>query len=213
MTIAEMVTELNEHGFEDTSSVRKLAILNDTIWDICSREAWPFLESSLELTFDGSSPVPSNFPADFSKALSLTDAATGNVIRWERWEVVAKTYPSSIESPGLGYAQAYYFRNNQLRVFPLPASNMTLDLNYVKWPAELALDAAEGDIVIPARHHRSIILGALYKLYAMEDDPELSSLFKAEYESRVSMMRDDLIREQFDLADRIFVLDDDDYYP
>jgi hypothetical protein len=213
MDVSEMITELNEHGFEDTSSVRKVALINDTIWDICSREAWPFLEGSIELTFNGSSTVPSNFPTDFSKALSVTDAASGNVIRWERWEVVQKTYPSSIDTAGLGYPQAYYFRDNQLRVFPLPASNMTLDLNYVKWPAELSAGSLEADIVIPTRHQRAIILGTLYKLYAMEDDPELSALFKDEYETRVSMMRDDLIREQYDLADRIFVLDDDDYYP
>lgn len=210
-TVAEWITELDEHGFEDTSSIRKVAILNDTVWDVCSREPWPFLEDSVTLTYGGSLATASNFPTDFSKVLSLTDPTNGTTIRWERWEVVQKQYPTTMTDTGLGAPQLYYNRANEINVYPVPSSSDTLTLNYIKWPTELTANSVEADILIPPRHQRVVLLGTLAKLYAMEDDPELSALFKEDYENRIGMMREDLIRFQYDLADHIFVVNEDDY--
>ena len=209
MDASQVIDELNDHGFEDTTSTRKVAILNDTVADVCSREHWPFLEKELVLTFDGSSAVPSNFPADFSKLVGLTDPSTGNRIKWERWEVLRAYFANALDASGT--PEYYYFVKNQLKTYPTPGSGQTLDLSYICWHPEVLEATVEADILIPARHHRVLVVGTLYKLYAMEDDPELSAVFKDEYERRIGMMREDLMRVQYDRPDRIFALDDDPF--
>jgi len=64
MDVSEIIDDLEDHGFEDTSEARKLAALNDTLWDVTGREPWPFLEKSVALSFNGSSSTPTNLPSD-----------------------------------------------------------------------------------------------------------------------------------------------------
>lgn len=209
--VSALISELDDHGFGDTPTTRKVGVINDTIADVCSREPWPFLEKELTLTFNGSTSVPSNTPADFSKAVGLHDPSTGAAVSWERWEVIRKRYANQLTTLGLGAPINYYFVGGQLKVYPIPASSQTLDLDYVCFHPTVAQGSLETSILIPARHSRVIVLGSLYKLYSMEDDPELSAVFSAEYEHRISIMREDLIRVQYDTPDRIFVQDPDDY--
>ena len=44
MDVEAMISDIDDHGFEDSSEERKLAVLNDVYQDVLSREAWPFLE-------------------------------------------------------------------------------------------------------------------------------------------------------------------------
>jgi hypothetical protein len=214
-SVDDLVSELNDHGFEDTASTRKVGIINDTIADICSREPWPFLEKELTLTFDGANALPSNFPVDFSKAIGLHDPSSGASISWERWEVIRKRFANALGSLGQGAPINYYFVGGKLKVYPIPSASQTIDLDYLAFHPTVNAASLETDILIPARHSRVIVLGSLYKLYSMEDDPELSAVFSSEYEHRISIMREDLIRVQYDTPDRIFVQDADDYdtYP
>lgn len=213
--VSALVSELDDHGFADTASARKVGVINDTIADICSREPWPFLEKEFQLTFDGANGLPSNFPADFSKAVGLHDPATGFPIAWERWEVIRKRFANQLNVLGLGSPINYYFVAGKLKVYPIPAATQLIDLDYICFHPTVTAATLEAGILVPARHSRVIVLGSLYKLYSMEDDPELSTVFATEYEHRLSIMREDLIRVQYDTSDRIFVQDADDYdtYP
>lgn len=209
--VAGLISELDDHGFADTPSARKVGILNDTIADVCSREPWPFLEKELQLTFDGVNAAPANSPADFSKAIGLHDPVSAAPIQWERWEVVRKRHANQLTLLGLGAPQNYYFVGGKLKVWPIPASTQTIDLDYVCFHPTVTAGTLEAAILVPARHHRVLVLGSLYKLYSMEDDPELSAVFSTEYEHRISIMREDLIRVQYDTSDRIFAQYPDDY--
>jgi hypothetical protein len=205
MDVADILSELNDHGFEDTASSRKVSILNDTVADVCSREPWPFLEKEITLTFNGSSAVPTNWPSDFSKEVGVNSPA-GYKLTWERWDALRERYATDLAATGA--PRHFYFVKNQLKAYPIPASTDTLNMEYICWHPELSETSVEADILIPARHHRVLVVGTLTKLYAMEDDPELSQLFQGMYQERLRMMREDLMRVQY-APDSILVFDDD----
>lgn len=211
MLPADIIAELDDHGFADTNSTRKMGVLNDTIADVCSREPWPFLEKEATLTFDGISPSPTNVPADLSKVLGMQDGSLGVPIVWERWEIIKKKFSSQITTTGLGNPEYYYFVKGSPRIYPIPAATETVSLEYICFPTPILESDPESAILLPPRHHRVLTLGSLYKLYALEDDAELGQVFENEYEKRINMMREDLIRVQYDTSDRIFVVDPDDY--
>lgn len=213
MNVADIVAELDDHGFSDTASTRKLAFLNDTVWDICSRLPWSFLEAEVDLTFDGTNPQPTNWPANFKAALMVTDPTTGNQIRWERWDSVQRTFANAMTQGGA--PNVYYFVAKKGRFYPVPGASQTLHMLYLRRHPTLLQSDLESAILIPADHHEAITLGTLVKLYRMEDDPELSILFKGEFEERLAKMTEDLERTQYDSNDMVFMVDPEDYdaYP
>lgn len=207
--VSDLIAEIDDHGFEDAETARKAGVINDTLQDICSREPWPFLEDSVTLTFDGITAYPSNWPADFSKVLSIIDLSTGVKLAPERREVMRQSLTRSLADGGL--PTIYYFLGTRASFYPVPSEDYELAMDYLVSHPTITDTSVEADILLPARHHRALVLGALYKLYALEDDPELSALFKQEYEDKLLVMREDLSRLQYDRPDRIFILSDDDY--
>lgn len=193
MDMAAIMEELADHGFNDTSEQRKLDVINDTYFDVCSREAWPFLEKQINLSFTGNDTA-SNFPADFSKLISLVEPTTGSVIKPTRLDDFANNFTLVTDT---GAALRYYFLGNSLRINPKPPSGSTLVLNYTANPEPLVPASDESDILIPPRHHRVLSLGSLVKLYLMEDDPELAQAFQAQFEARIQTMRADLWQRDF----------------
>ena len=211
MDVSEILSELVDHGFEDTSTERKLAKINDAMWDIESREPWPFLEKSVALNFDGTSPTPTNMPTDFKTALWLYDTINGVTIWPERLSTIRDRYGNNI---GLvGEPASYYFVAGQIRLYPVPsASTGRFQLDYIATQPELDENDVSADILLPARHHQAIVLGALFRLYKMEDDPENGNMFQIDFENRIQQMHEDLFRRQYQRSDRIFVVDEDDLY-
>ena len=206
MDVSEILSELNDHGFEDTASSRKVAILNDTIADVCSREPWPFLEKEIRLTFNGTDAFPSNWPDDFSKEIGIHSPDSSYTLKFERWEVLRRKFSTALTT--VGTPTHYYFVKNRLSVYPIPGASDRLDMEYICWHPEITEASLEADILVPARHHRALIVGTLLKLYAMEDDPELSALFKTTYDERLRVMREDLIRVSYD-TDNVLMFEDD----
>lgn len=207
--VSDWLQELTDHGFEDTTDTRKLVAINDTLADVCSREPWPFLEKTLQFSFDGTSGKPSNFPTDFKALVTLTDPSTGRTINHERRDVLQKRYASQWSLVDIPVY--FYMESGVARAYPIPTSGYKLDSLYLATHPVVTSATLEAEILIPPRHHRVVPIGALYKLYAMEDDPENSSLFKAEYEDRIQKMREDLSHLQYDRPDRIWVTDADDW--
>lgn len=191
-----MLSEIDDHGFDDTSSTRKVSILNDTYWDVCSREDWPFLEatSSSINTVGGSSAL--TMPARFLRTISLSNPGSSYTLLYEDYENIAKVFPA-LETTQAAAPLYYYFLNNTIHLYPVPTGVVALRLRYTTWPTELAVSDLEAAIVIPPRHHRVLLNGALSKLYAMEDDPENSALQKAEFEARIDNMAEDLLRRKY----------------
>jgi hypothetical protein len=206
MDVSEMLTDLGDHGFTDTSTATKVRMLQDTIWEIEGLRPWPFLESEATLTFSGSSGLASNFPAAFKTALKLKDV--------QRNVALDPVSESDLEDAGydlstVGVPKVYYPVGDKLYVWPIPPSSTTVRMRYLRSSTAISSSSVSADILIPARHHRLIVLGALVRLYDMEDDPELAARFQGHYETRLERMVDDLFRKQLDRPDHVRVHDPD----
>jgi len=210
MTVADMLDELSQHGFGDTDLSQKLRVLNATNWDIVGREKWPFREKSVALNFDGVSPTPTNIPADFRSVTWLTDTTTGEAVWPERVETIRDRYSNNmsiVQDPAFNF----YFVGSQIRFYPVPhASTGRYLLDYVARQTILTEVSLETDILLPPEYHRAITLGALYKLYLMDDDSEQVPLFQADYENVLSQMREELFRRQYMRPDQLYVTDEGD---
>lgn len=211
MTLNDMIEELQDHGFEDTTDTRLTAFLNDAYWDIASREPWPFLEasSSAITTTAGSADITE--PTDFGQVISMVIDSNGVNLMPKRADWINKTFSGALTSQGI--PSYYYFIGNQIKLYPVPDATYTITLQYLSVPA--ALEAGSDTPILPARHHRTLVLGALVSAYNMEDDGEQADRFERQYEKRITMMRNDLWTRQLDQPDQMQTgwWDDDASYP
>lgn len=209
MNVADGITIMNKHGFEDTDDTQKMWAINDAIWEIDGMEPWPYLLKSVNLNFDGTNPYPSNVPSDFAKVKWITDLSSGDAIWPERIETIRLRIGKDITrtgSPGV-----FYFMGQQLRFWPIPpVGTGTILLDYRAWQPALTTASVEADILMPARYHTAWVYGALVKLYGADDDPELASVKKAERDEKVAHMRMDLFVQQEMRADKVYTLDPDE---
>lgn len=211
MTVAEIISLIDGHGLTDFSETDKLAAINDALWDISSREPWPFLEKSLALTFNGSSATPTNFPSDFKALLSVVDT-----------QFPRRLYPIRIEdfrsqlgqvSTQAGDPIYYYFLARTPFFWPVPpATKTTVQLTYLARQTKLNSASAEAAILLPLEHHMAILDGALSRLYFEDDDPELSADRRQAMEARIRDMREEIWKIQYDRPDTIEITDIDDLY-
>jgi len=209
MDVATMITDLGDHGFTDTGAPTKVRVLQDTIWEIEGMRPWPFLETSIDLTFDGTSGLATNWPVQFRAGLKLTNTETGGQLQPIRLDEVDEATGTGIAT--VGTPRAYYPEAEQLKLWPIPPSGTVVRMRYIRWSPAISSGSAESAILLPVRHHRVIVLGALIRLYDMEDDPELASRFQGHYEARLEAIVQDLFRKQFDRPEVIHVEDQDSW--
>ena len=212
MDVPTLLDNFVSYGYEtddELTDARKLEAINEAYWDICSREAWPFLESSVTLTFDGTVNTPTNDPGDIGVVTSAV-GANGRILEpWRRDDflenfggVLAQT-----GAPGL-----FYFEAGLIKVWPVPSSGNTATIQYIKVPKALLANDAEVSILIPPRWHRAVLLkGALIELAILQDDPDTAAIYKAEFEEGIARMTDDLFPQQSMRPDFIHVSDPDNY--
>lgn len=214
MNVSDMISELDDHGFADTSETRKIAVLQDTIWQLEGIKPWPFLRKTWTLDFDGSSGTPSNWasltPA-FRASIRLKDVSTGRRImpvREEEWDDQVGSDTDKAGTPML-----YYFGDaNALTVWPIPPSGSTARLVGVQWSDEISGSTTESGILIPKYFHRGLIVnGALQRLYAMEDDTELAPVFQSYQQAAMDLATETLFKQQYDRRDHIKVTDPDSW--
>lgn len=199
MDVPAIISDIDDHGFEDTTPTRKLAVIQDVYNDVLAREPWPFLEAFIRLTFTGSSEQASNIPTDY-RAVLTAKVENGERLQWMRFDEFERRYGANVAYPN--DPQVYYFIGNELHFYPMPVSTTIVRLAYIKRPNVLAASGAgsnEADILLPKEFHRSILVnGALYKLYALEDDAELAQGFQTYYEQGIQNMREFVWRKQYD---------------
>lgn len=210
MDMPGLLNVLDGHGFVDTSATDKVNIINDVVWDVCSRESWPFLEKSVSLTFDGTNGNPSNWPTDVGQVLDVIDTVSGFKLAPSRIEEVRDNYPLLLTTKGIGFL--YYFLASQLFVYPIPIATTTMLMVYEQIPAALTAVSVESAIVIPPRWHSVIYTGALAQLYDREDDPELSVKQEARFEKKLLLMRYQAFKRQIDSSDTIQITDYEDLF-
>ena len=210
MDVATAISILDDHGFADTSTVRKLEVLNGAMWDICSRNPWPFLEANINLNFAGGVNVASNFPADFRAVSKLWRPADGFVLSKMRYDDVVESFGDNLNLVGL--PQVFYPAAYTVNFYPQPAAGSgTVSMQYLKRHVELQSSDVEATILLPKQFHRRVWLnGALYQLYLMEDDVDLSSSFERLFEKGLAIMVDELMTLDYE-PDYIHITDPDFY--
>lgn len=226
MQVSDITQELADHGFGNTvTTTRQLWFINDTIWDICSREKWPFLEKSVTLTFSGSSATATNWPSDFKATLSMVNTANGQVVQPERVEFLDKRNAMNLTQGGppvwyffigsggtsAGDAEAPVGDSAACNFWPIPGSGDVVLMRYMAQHPQVAANTTESGILIPPQHHRAISLGALWKCFDQEDDPDMAMRYQTLYENRIESMKRDIFMRQYDRPDRVYVIGYDDY--
>lgn len=211
MTVQDIIDAMSDYGFTDTSALRKMEKINATVWDITAREPWPFMQTSIDLTFDGSNAVASNAPADFQSALDLIRQDTGRKLQPLRMEEADAELNLALSATGLPVY--YYFIGNVLNVAPIPAAGTVVRMRYVRKHPLLAQTDPEAAILIPREHHEVVLYGSLLKLYDLEDDTDLSVRFQQLYENKYQDMRSAIWMKQYDRPQHIQIVDNysDDY--
>lgn len=201
---------IDDYGFAYVGTTRRVAILNDVVADVCSREPWPFLETGVTLTFNGSSATPTNLPTSLLSVISMVNSTSGQILMPLRQDEFEKVHSS--DALDVGTPLAYYFDGSlALKVWQVPSATDTLNMKYLRFHPTLTSSSAEADILIPARHHQVVLDGIICKLHRMADAFDSSSSFKQEYEERLVLMRSEIWMRQYDRTDTIQVLDSDFY--
>lgn len=202
-----MIDEIKEHGFDDLSDVRLLGFINDAYYDLCSREAWPFMEKESDIpTVAGTATLA--LPSDYDAALSLVNLTTGTVLVPERRDVIHKRYAAQLTTIQ-GEPSFYYpLGDSQVNMLPIPDSIYTLRLTYLCVPAAIAVGTSP---IMNTKYHRVLVIGALARANAMEDEEETAAMFSQQFDDRIAKMREDMWQRQFDRPQMIgdlFVNDD-----
>jgi hypothetical protein len=213
MNVSDMMSELTDAGYGDVSTTRQVSYINDTLWDITFREKWPFREKTLSLTFDGVSPTPTNWPTDFSQAVWVFDTSLGDAIWPERVETIRDRYASNMVATGVNnLVFSYYFVNKTIFFYPIPTADATgrYQIDYIAKQNELTSASLEADILLPKEFHRAVVAGTLYRLAMLFDDVDIAPMYQAEYENKITQMREELLRRQYQRPDQIFVTDESD---
>jgi hypothetical protein len=210
MDVSEMITMLDQHGFEDEEEADKIRVLNIALQDVCTRYPWPFLESSVVL--DASIEVDSDTglvstPDDFASLMTIVSTdSNGHEIRFIRRDEHLKRHASTLTEGGSPYN--YFFLGGQMYLWPIPISGSYV-LDYIRIQDAIEADSVSDDILLPSRHHDVIPIGAIWRLHAKEDDAENALLFKSQYDELINGMRQDLFKQQWDSPDSIQVMEDD----
>lgn len=213
MDVADLLTIIDLHGFEDSEEDDKVSVLNDVLQEVCTREPWPFLEVMFDL--DASTDVDSDGLVDFTAQPALQSvldiintANNGRTVHWTRRDEHFKAQAANLTQTGDPYK--YFFVGNDLYLWPIPTSG-TFRLTYLQVQEAVDADSVAADILLPERHHRLLAIGVIAKLHAQEDDPENASLFEGQFEQKMQLMRQDLFKKQWDRPDSIQVTDEDDW--
>lgn len=211
MDAAAFFDAMGDYGFEDSSTDTKLRALQAAVREIERKRPWPFLQRSLTLTFDGSSDTPTNVPSQLRAVLRMKDLTNGRRVKYVRlddFEDIVGTDYSKAGAPIL-----YYFDGGDLKVWPIPPSTTTMKMRYLTRTGQLASNATEADILIPAQYHEDVVLlAAIRQLAIMEDDPDIAAAVEAHYKVELDWMVEDAFREQYDQPEYVHVVDPDDLY-
>lgn len=220
-TLNDIISEIQDHGFQDISQTRLTSFINDVYRDVNSRAPWPYLEATSSSSVSGFPNTTAAFvydttsgavtaPTDIGKVLKLTDNINGIRLEPRRLDDYTQLNADQLQYPGV--PNQYYFvgqpPTGTMYIYPVPTANtFSYTLRYLRVPPDLSslTDAP----IIPARHIWCIIYGALARCYFLEDDSSNWQLAAAQYENRIANMREDLFMQQYDRTD--FIEDVDTY--
>lgn len=218
MDVATILDIFEAHGFDPDDEVitveRKLEAINDTYYDACQRESWPFLEVWL-----GSDPIVGGVvnvqDFDIRTVISIWDSINNRVLQPIRMDdLQQEQLARNPQRWAAGIPQVYYWLGRTIYVYPQPEDldGLVLNVSFIQDPRPLTETSVEADILIPKRHHRGVLVnGSLSRLALMQDDVDLANGYERLYEKALTLMVDAEFRRQSDRPEYIHVQDYDNY--
>lgn len=200
-----MILEMQDHGFEDSSPDRLTGFINDAYYDICSRAPWPFLEKTATVTTTAADDTPT-MPTDFDKALRMVIDSQAQRLEPARADDVYSRFNGLLSNTGMPFL--YYFVGDTVHLYPIPDTTYSITVYYLSTPTELSNNTDTP--ILPTKHHRAVLLGALVAAYRMEDDPGNAAVFEAQFEKRLQTMAEDVWKKQYDRPERVYTLYEND---
>lgn len=210
MTSAEMLAEIDAHGFEAIDVETKLLALNDAIGDICQLEPWPFLEAVTDLTYDGTEAVSDDWPSNIRAVVSLSPMNSGRELFYVRLDQVDKFYGATVSM--VGVPQAYFLQASVVNIVPMPRVSDVIRLRFLQKPEDVTEEEPEDPSIFPKELHMAAVYGALVNLFMHDDDVEMSDKMAERRDTRVSRARDGLWRPNYDAREIIEITDQFDDY-
>lgn len=168
-----------------------LLYLNEAYRDVISASPfWPFKEvaSTGTLTVTAGATYV-NLPTDAERVTSVRNATDDVVLQQVDGNAVpAANWANSDETGVPGWYRVYAGR---LYVYPTPASDTVLDVEYPSPPADLSAGSDEPDF--PENHHTVLIEGALKRAYEDDGDFARADRCKLAFDEALAAMKVDLL--------------------
>ena len=204
MDVSAMITEIQEHGFEDISSTRIVAAINDAYHDVCSRYSWPWLE----VTQTASSVIGTQaltLATPIRKVQKVVNTTDDVRLYYSTMSDLVDVIDNAADVTDTGMPTNFYIYDGVLNLYPTPNAVSVYRVWGIAETSDLTSGTLSAAILVPPKHHRVLILGALANLAPLNDDLGLSQFHTSRYEQRIATM----VADSFDLSnDRNLVLVD-----
>ena len=197
MLLTEMVADIKASGFDDMTDATALSLIDRAHKKICAREPFPFLETSADATIDGTGKITN--PTNIRALLKVVNETQGYRLVPVRFDALLGARPQMNDA---GEAYFYYNKGRDHFVYPGVVAN-TYHVYYLRRPE--TIDATNDDalVLVPTEQHELLVLDAIRRAALREDDPEVASAYRAEFEDLYQSSREDLWRRQYDMTDNI----------
>ena len=205
--IDTLIDTMEDYGFDDLSRSTLARLIDDAHKELCLREAWPFLEKEQSLTQSSNDNTVSTTYA-LGKVLAFVNTSDKIVLEPLRTDAQLKDFLYDLDVTGS--PTHYYFIGEQLYLWPTPSASTSSRIRYLTQPTTLTESSPNENILWPERHDSVLLYSALSKGYYINDDPQGAAMQQV-MDARLQVARDDLWMRQYDLPDRIVVLDDNDF--
>lgn len=204
MDVSAMITEIQEHGFEDISSTRIVAAINDAYQDVCARFAWPWLQTVQTATASVGNQTLTLATAvrNVDKVVNVTQDAR---LYFSDYTELINRADDIADTTDRANPSHYYLLDGALLLYPTPSVADTYRVYGYQDVSDLTSGTLSAAIAIPSKHHRVLITGAIMRLAPLNDDWGMAQFFEGQYERRIQTM----VADSFNVAgDRSMVIED-----
>ena len=205
--IDTLIDTMEDYGFDDLSRSTLARLIDDAHKELCLRESWPFLEKQESITQaagDNSVTTTSNL----GKVIAFVNTSDKIVLEPLRTDTQMKDFIYDLDLSST--PTHYYFVGEDLFLWPTPSAVTSLRIRFLTQPSTLTEGSADSAFLWPERHDSVLLYSALSKGYYINDDPQGAAMQQV-MDARLQVARDDLWMRQYDLPDRVVVLDDNDF--
>jgi hypothetical protein len=161
--------------------------INDAIDDIARQASVPLLEGAWTVPIVAGTATYT-LPADDVRLLSAFDAELHQSLSESDQETL------DVSSPASGRPTTFAQYGGSVTFYPTPNRAYSVQVRYLRDPASITADGADITTVMPDSYAFAVVAFARARLFAREDDPQLSAFWRSEYERDLGRIKGDLGR-------------------